>query len=265
MWKDTQQQEKYRILLIGESCEDVYVYGSIDRISPEAPVPVFKKVKKEKKTGMAGNVLNNLISFGKCNFEFFSFFNDKNLIKKIRFVDQKSRYQVMRYDIEKDIEPLKVDQINKQNYDAIIMSDYDKGFLSIDLIKKVVNNFKDTKIFVDTKKRDLSPFKNCVIKLNKLEKELAFNIDDSNEVIVTLGKDGCQYKDKIYPTKKVVVHDVCGAGDVFLSSLVINWLETKSMTKAIKTANMCASLSVTKPGCYIVQRSEYENCVHASY
>ena len=40
MSKDTQQQKQYNILIIGESCEDIYVYGEVNRISPEAPVPV---------------------------------------------------------------------------------------------------------------------------------------------------------------------------------------------------------------------------------
>ena len=54
MSKDTQQQKQYRILLIGESCQDVYVFGEVNRISPEAPVPVLKKIKKESKKRNGG-------------------------------------------------------------------------------------------------------------------------------------------------------------------------------------------------------------------
>lgn len=259
MSKDTQQQKQYNILIIGESCEDIYVYGEVNRISPEAPVPVLKKKNKEKKIGMAGNVKNNIVSMGKNINLIFSYFNESSLIKKIRFVDEKSKYQVMRYDIEKDIEPLQFEKIHKLDYDAIIISDYNKGYLSQSLISKVTKYFKKSKIFVDTKRKDLSSYHNCVIKLNQIEKESAFNINKTTDVITTLGQQGCVYQNINYPTKKVDVHDVCGAGDVFLAALVIGWLENKDLIKAIKIANSCASLSVTKSGCYSVKRNEYED------
>lgn len=258
MLKDIQQQKQYKILLIGEACEDVYVYGSINRISPEAPVPVLKKESKEKKSGMAGNVLNNLKSITGDNFKIYSYFNDAKLIKKIRFVDNKSKYQVMRYDIEKDIHPLDIETIENQNYDAVVISDYNKGFLPPNLIGKIIKIFKNSKIFVDTKKRDLAVFKDCILKINKAEKENSFNFEKNPNVIVTLGSEGCLYKNKIYKTKKVDVYDVCGAGDVFLASLVVGWLEKGNIVDAINVANSCAALSVTKSGCYTVSRKEYE-------
>ena len=46
---DTQQQKKFNILLVGDNCIDCYQYGTIDRISPEAPVPVFKFSRQETK------------------------------------------------------------------------------------------------------------------------------------------------------------------------------------------------------------------------
>ena len=61
---DIQQQKQFNILLLGDNCIDVYQYGTVDRISPEAPVPVFKFSHEEKRAGMAGNVKNNLISLG---------------------------------------------------------------------------------------------------------------------------------------------------------------------------------------------------------
>jgi len=61
---DTQQLKSFKILLIGDNCLDVYRYGSVDRISPEAPVPVFKFSHEETKPGMAGNVARNLEALG---------------------------------------------------------------------------------------------------------------------------------------------------------------------------------------------------------
>ena len=78
-------------------------------------------------------------------------------------------------------------------------------------------------------------------------------------MIETLGSKGARYKEKIYPVKPVSVHDVCGAGDVFLAATVAKWLKCGNLHKAISTANACAALSVTKPGTYILSKKDYEN------
>ena len=57
------QPKQFKVLLIGDSCEDEYIYGSCNRISPEAPVPVMNFSRLETKSGMAGNVCLNLQSF----------------------------------------------------------------------------------------------------------------------------------------------------------------------------------------------------------
>ena len=258
MSKDTLQQTQYKILLLGEVCQDVYVFGDTSRLSPEAPVPVLKKTRKEYKQGMAGNVYQNIKSISaNSSINFLS--NDIKNIKKIRFIDEKSKYQIMRYDIEKDLKAFQEKDIIEEDYDVIVISDYQKGFLKSESIKAICERFKNSKIFVDTKKKNLECFKNCVIKVNESESKEIFNLNESVELIVTLGSDGCVYNEKLYPVEKVDVYDVCGAGDVFLASLAVSWLETKCLEKSIKNANKCASLSVTKLGCYTVKRKEYEN------
>ena len=59
-----QPQKQYKILLVGETCQDEYVYGDVDRISPEAPIPVVKYIRTETSNGMSANVKANLESFG---------------------------------------------------------------------------------------------------------------------------------------------------------------------------------------------------------
>ncbi len=259
MSKVIQQRKQYKILLIGEICKDVYVFGSVNRLNPEAPVPILKKIRKESKHGMAGNVFKNIEKMLGCEAKINFYSNDHEDIKKIRFIDKKSNYQIMRYDIENNVENLDFTKIEKLRYDAVIISDYNKGFLTSNTITKLVETFKSCKIFVDTKRKDLSIFKNCVIKVNEREFKESYSSPESAEILVTLGDEGCLYKEKTYSTKKVDVHDVCGAGDVFLAALVVRWLETKDMNRSIKTANNCAALSVTKLGCYTVSRGEYEN------
>ena len=261
MSKDIQQQKQYNILLIGELCQDIYVFGEVNRLSPEAPVPVLKKIREEYKAGMAGNVYDNMQKMtGDVEIDFYC--NEIQNIKKIRYIDEKSNYQIMRYDVEKSLYQLKFEDITKIDYDVVVISDYNKGYLSRAFIKQITTEFKNCKIFVDTKKKNISHFKNSIIKLNEAEARASIGLDASSDVIITLGSKGCQFNNITYPVKPVEVYDVCGAGDVFLAALVVRWLETKDIDSAIKTANNCAALSVTKLGCYTVTRKEYENlCV----
>ena len=53
-----------KILIIGESCRDIFVYGKVERISPEAPVPIFKPIRQTENGGMAKNVEANLKVMG---------------------------------------------------------------------------------------------------------------------------------------------------------------------------------------------------------
>jgi D-glycero-beta-D-manno-heptose-7-phosphate kinase len=258
MSKVIQQQKKYKILLLGESCLDIYVFGDVARLNPEAPVPVIKKTHSIRKEGMSGNVMANLKSM-LPNSDITRLHNDFGIITKTRFIDNKSKYQLLRYDTIEELKPLQINRLTNDSYDAIVISDYNKGFLSDDLIRYVFSNFKNSKIFVDTKREDISSYKKCVMKINEKESNKIKFQNRDIEIITTLGSDGCKYLKKFYPVEPVEVHDVCGAGDTFLAALVVRWLETKDMESSIKTANNCAALSVTKLGCHTLTREEYEN------
>jgi D-beta-D-heptose 7-phosphate kinase/D-beta-D-heptose 1-phosphate adenosyltransferase len=255
---DTQQQRQYRILLVGDSCTDVYVFGSCNRISPEAPVPIFTKSRKECRDGMSSNVYKNLDNI--TSSRIFHLSNEKTRIKKIRFVDSKSNYQIMRYDIENEVSALDMSNL-PDNIDVVVVSDYDKGTITRGTVEHIRNYYK-CPIFVDTKKKDISAFKGCIVKLNEKEYESCVGKSDDMDLIVTLGSRGAIRGEKLYPTDEVYVHDVCGAGDIFLAALVSRWLETRDLDSAIMTANRCASYSVTKLGVYQMSHEEYQNfCV----
>ena len=83
-----------KVLLLGDSCEDEYIYGNCDRLSPEAPVPVMKLGRVETKSGMAGNVCLNLQAFN-LNITFLT---NTEKITKTRFIDEGSNYQILRVD-----------------------------------------------------------------------------------------------------------------------------------------------------------------------
>jgi len=250
---DIQQQKQYNVLLIGDSCQDVYHFGICNRMSPEAPVPILKEKHIEVRAGMAGNVKNNLESFGMS----VDFFTNEEQIKKHRYIDTKTNAHLLRVDEgeTKKLESFLVPSLQK-SYDAVILSDYDKGFLSSKACNELTYRHYDSPGFGDSKKKDLRCFHKSIIKLNQREyKESDCGCSDS-EIIVTLGVNGAMYKGKKFPTTKIDVYDVCGAGDVFLTSLVFGFLKTKNLEKAIIYANKLASLSVTKFGTYVLTKEE---------
>jgi D-beta-D-heptose 7-phosphate kinase/D-beta-D-heptose 1-phosphate adenosyltransferase len=241
---NTQQQKKFKILLIGDSCIDEYVFGTVDRLSPEAPVPVLHIKKQEIRPGMAANVKENLLALG-CEVDFIT--NKESIVKK-RFVDSKSGYHLLRVDDESTLLPWTDATFSNYNhYDAVIISDYNKGFLTYESMVDIRNNYAGP-IFIDTKKQDLKQFVGFHVKINELEYHRRSS--DTDELIVTLGSHGARYKDVVYSPPAVEVFDVCGAGDTFLSALAFEYLRSGFVESAIKFANSAAAITVTHSGNY---------------
>ena len=252
---DTQPQKKFKVLLIGDSCIDEYHYGTVDRISPEAPVPVFKLMDKVSKPGMASNVRENLQGLG-ISVIFVS--SDKSV--KIRLIDNKSKQHIVRIDNDIIIQnPLEFDKLDKELFkvDCIVISDYNKGLISYDLVKQIRQEFNGP-IFIDTKKKDLSHFTNCFVKINEIEYNSA--VSHSDQMIITMGDKGAIYKtqdnQKLFEINKTEVIDVTGCGDTFLSSLVYKYMETVDIEQSIIFANKAAGVTARHMGVYAPKLEE---------
>jgi|LULY01.1.fsa_nt_gb D-beta-D-heptose 7-phosphate kinase/D-beta-D-heptose 1-phosphate adenosyltransferase len=256
------------ILVVGDSCIDEFVYGGIFRMSPEAPVPVFQPVKKTSNGGMSKNVYNNLIALGVSS----NLVTNIEKIVKRRYVDDGHNQMVLRVDTNDECsqidEGIRMNICNNHymgyNFDAMLISDYNKGFLTkndIELLCKSNNS-----VFVDTKK-DLGDwiFEADFIKINDLEykrnsKFISTNSDKfKDKLIVTRGRYGCEFNDKIFNVKEVVVRDVSGAGDTFLSALVVEYVRTNDVVKAINFAQVCATVAVQKHGVSVVTQKEIKD------
>ena len=247
-----------KILVIGDSCTDIFIYGSVKRICPEAPVPVFIPNKIIKNGGMAKNVYENIKSLGvDCDI-----ITNKQIITKTRYVEEYTNQMIIRIDSnENGIRKInKINKINLSKYDAIVISDYNKGFLSYDDIEYICSNHNT--VFIDTKKKITDKIlKATFIKINEPEYENNINngvVFDRHldKLIVTIGNRGCKYKEKIYKVKKVEIKDMSGAGDTFISALSVKYCLTKNIISSIKFANRCATVavqhrSITKVGEYI--------------
>ena len=250
--ENTQLLKKFKVLLVGDNCVDIYRYGTVDRISPEAPVPVFKFLYEDRKPGMAANVLANLEAFG---VEVNAYLGTPS--EKTRLIDVKSRQHIVRIDNDVVSDPVKFESVgDSQLYDAVVISDYNKGYVSYQNIKDLISKYP-CPIFVDSKKPDLQQFNGCFVKIN--EKEYNERASSTDNVIVTLGSEGAMYKGKIYSTEKTEVVDVCGAGDTFLAALVFQYLNTKNIEDAIHFANLAGAISVQHSGVYTLTNQDIEN------
>ena len=238
-----------KVLVIGDSCRDIFIYGDIERISPEAPVPIFNPTNRTENGGMAKNVESNLRAM-RCSVDLITNSND---IKKIRYVDNVSNQMVLRVDEHDYCD--RIDQnelIGLGGYDAIIISDYCKGFLMEDDIEYICNNYKN--VFIDTKKMLGSWIEKATfIKINSLEHKKNFEIipnypELKSKLIITKGKEGCIFKGKSFPVDEVTVKDVSGAGDTFLAGLVQDYIINGDIRGAIKFAQFCTTKVVQKHG-----------------
>ena len=235
-----------KILLIGDSCIDKYVYGDAKRLSPEAPVPVLNYIRTTKTEGMAWNVFNNLNAFGAE----VDMITQEEKIVKTRFIDKKSNQQILRVDEEYEVEELKFEK-PEDNYDALVISDYNKGFITQEKLFEIVYSFQGP-VFVDTKKQEIPH--GCFTKVNDIEYENLKTPTDN--LIITRGGKGAEYQGKLYPAEKVNVFDVAGAGDTFLAALVVGYIQSKSIETAIPYANKAAAIAVSHAGTYVLTKED---------
>jgi bifunctional ADP-heptose synthase (sugar kinase/adenylyltransferase) len=244
-----------KVLLIGESCFDIFFYGKCERLCPEAPVPVFQPVLPEKTNmGMAANVLTNLLSLERQyqNGIKYEFWTNETTNKKIRYVDLESNQMLLRVDEEGDYKNNTFDLSSVKDFDAVIVSDYNKGLLSDADLFQIAKNAKLS--FIDTKKKYNSLWAEHFdyIKINKKEAhENGFHNKDSlnYNLIITAGSEGCYYQNKQIPIKeRAEVRDVCGAGDTFLAGLSYRILMGDDVRKAIDFAQKICQNVISKRG-----------------
>ena len=236
-----------KVLLIGDSCEDRYFYGDVKRLNPEAPVPILEYKRGVTSKGMVWNVRENLMSF---RVETYTSTHPEKIIKT-RFIDEKSNQQILRSDEEPEIKPFPY-EFPQGNYDALVISDYDKGFITQSKLFELSNWFQGP-VFIDTKKTCIPG--NAFIKVNESEfKKITHFIPDN--MIITKGGEGTEYQGKLYPAEKVKVFDVVGAGDTFLAALTYGYLKYGSIEEAIPLANKAAAIAVSHRGTYVLKEED---------
>lgn len=202
------KEKKVKVLVIGDIILDRYINTNVERVSPEAPVLVAKKLDTFDKLGGAANVANNLHKYG-VNVLLLGIVGkdeNANILKKLLKENHikhllirsdsshtitktrinSSKKQILRidedngYEYEKEI--YKKFFENFKNYDSILISDYQKGTLrDVKKIIKLANKF-NKKIYIDPKNSDFS-----IYKYSYLVKP---NLSEFNKACETLGLKG---------------------------------------------------------------------------
>jgi len=247
--------EEINILVVGDSCTDVFTYGHNFRLAPEGPAPVFNPITSKSNGGMALNVSSNIEAIGAC----VSIITQKEEIVKTRYVDERTNSLLLRVDTNDKATRISQELLKSivnntfqgKQYDAIIVSDYCKGFLTESDIKFIsLNNHN---VFLDTKKILDDWCVGCdYIKINHIEfdktKHTIERLDLYKQLIITHSDKGCEYQGKMHPVERVNCKDMSGAGDTFMSGLVCEWVRTKDISQAINFAQECATIVVQKLG-----------------
>jgi len=243
-----------KFLVIGETCSDRFCYGSSNRLCPEAPAPIFIPSNGINNLGMASNVYNNLLAIEKKTNKEIPFNNKVELFTnetkghKTRYIDSVSNQMFLRVDTDSYPHCGQLPD-NIEGYDAVVVSDYNKGFLNDSDLKEIA--LKSKLSFLDTKKNFNIEWADSFtfIKINEKENEENGWKHRADNIVVTRAEKGCSYKGRDYTIKHPSdIRDVSGAGDTFLAAFAYGFTATKNIETAIIFAQDCCQKVIRKKG-----------------
>jgi rfaE bifunctional protein kinase chain/domain len=317
-----------RILVVGDVMLDRYWWGSVSRISPEAPVPIVAMEKMSLVAGGAANVAANLVGLG-AKTKLFGIRGEDaegDMLETVlieagirdheitpvsgRKTSIKTRIvahsqHVVRIDSEttapiSDLDAGRVAEkfaAEMQNCDAVVISDYAKGFLVDPLLRSIIEigNSLNKPVLVDPKGRDFTKYRGAaVITPNKREAAEAAGLDlttenvvanagkhlaetlDLKAMLITEGEDGMTLFERGHAVEKLPslarkVYDVTGAGDTVIATFAAAVAAGASLVEAARLANAAAGLVVATVGTTRIEASLLEQYltdeahVHQSY
>ena len=273
-----------RILVCGDAMTDRYWFGDVERISPEAPVPVVKMRHVEDRFGAAENVVRNIEALeGECEWLFSP---DSERILKVRLIGKQQ--QIARVDFDYPQKPIDIEAFMKYSArcSVIVFSDYNKGSLSN--VDKLIANCPEGKIIlVDPKSYDYEKYCGAdVIKPNVDEMRAmvgGWKSEDDLEnkaqklrlnsqigaLLLTRASGGMSLysDDGVHHIKSMAkeVYDVTGAGDTVMAALAVMLSQGKSLKEAATIANYAAGIVVGKFGTATVTMQEIEEAMREAH
>lgn len=301
------------VLIIGDVMLDRYLNGQVNRVSPEAPVPIVRLEDQEDRPGGAANVALNIKAMGAKPFLCSVVGNDSNadIFETIlpeagidcsgiirsdeRCTTVKTRIiaanqHLLRVDRE-DTQDLSeseqrklLDIVNhlleKQQIDVILFQDYNKGVLSLRVIRQIILEAirREIPTVVDPKKQHFLEFRNTTLfkpNLKEIREAVPFSIHPNleslrkasyylrskmrnNVIMVTLSERGIFIdtgaEQKIIPTQARKIADVCGAGDTVVSVAALGLALGLDMHDVAILANLAGGQVCEKVGVVPVQK-----------
>ena len=250
-----------KVLVLGDVIIDKYIYGTSERLSPEAPVPVVKYQREVETLGGAGLVHKNLLSLGV----------DSTLFETEQLSSIKTRvicdgHYVTRIDDDKHADSTSVLETIElhdfSEYEYVILSDYNKGVLdeSLEIIEHI-NKF-NCKIIVDPKEH-ANQYKDAwLVKPNYKEfDEFGFTYWQSNIITTNAGNNVVATIDNTdydIPVESVEVSDVTGAGDCFLAAFVYGLTKQYTYKHCLELAIKGSREAVKHVGTHTLTVSDLE-------
>ena len=276
---------KTHILCVGDLILDQYIYGKVERMSPEAPVPILSINEENFQLGGVGNVARNISSLG-GKATIVSLIGKDSSSKYIEKLIKKEKNLKSNFVVEENHStPLKMRFLNNFTQllraDAIVISDYKKGLITKEFIKEIVKLAKKTKkiILADPKNKDFKIYEG-VDFLTPNQKELSEatnNYIDSEKEAVESGKqiiEKCKIKNvlvtrsekgmilisnknfKNFPTLAKEIYDVSGAGDTVIAVLAIMIASGFDTETSALLSNHAAGIVVGKKGTAVTTLEE---------
>lgn len=227
-----------KILVVGDPIMDTYHFGRVDRISPEAPVPVFVEDDYDERLGGAANVSSQLKALGCSVDAAFYWSQSDEWTQKHRYMV--GSHQLLRVDEDKCV----TNTIPAlEAFSAIVISDYAKGACTPEVCAEVIAS--GLPVIVDPKGTDWTKYNGCtVICPNHLE----VNGHEWSHMVVKQGAKGLWYQGKEYPSTARHVFDVTGAGDTVTAVIAACVAAKIDLPDACRLANLAAGYVVGEVG-----------------
>ena len=300
-----------KVLVVGDLMLDRYILGDVDRISPEAPVPVMRHVQRYERPGGAANVAMNLAGLG-CQTLLAGFWGDDTeqrelasmletakidttgvvstslpTISKTRILGRMQ--QLLRLDIESHEKPSAVDQQRllerveglAAKVHVVVLSDYAKGALSVELCETVIRAARraGVPVLVDPKSSDFSRYSGATAvcpNLNELAAATGVPVyeiegllaageaqrreHDLTYLTLTMSEKGIRVLSEgggfHSPARAREVYDVSGAGDTVIAMMAACLAAGLKISTAVELANLAAGIVVGKVGTVPIARHE---------
>lgn len=251
------------VLVYGDPGYDVYEFGDVQRVSPEAPVPVFIPVTQERRPGLAANVAHQLIELG---VTVRAHFPEKPWTTKTRYLV--GHHQLLRVDQDKfHIGEVPVPDLD--GVDAVVISDYAKGWVHPNTVRDIISlcNRRNIPTVVDPKTPDWLHFTGCTVicpntkELGESEEYWRFST-----ILHKMGPDGIELHHRgirqHFPAKARNVYDVTGAGDTVVAIVAASLAGGMDLEEACIIANLGAGIVVGEVGTSVVSLEDLSFACH---